>query len=144
MSNAPNTPRIVMDTNVLYAGLRSNKGASFAILDGIWAGKIGLLLSQTVLTEYEEILKFYANALRLTGADIDTILNYLCSVAQHAELNTPWTPNLQDPDDEAFVKLAVAGRADFLVTHSMRHFAPATELGIKTLAPSEFLASIKA
>jgi putative PIN family toxin of toxin-antitoxin system len=132
-----------MDTNVLYAGLRSNSGASFAILDGIWAGQITLLLSQTVLMEYEEILRFYANALRLSGGEIDTILNYLSSVAQHAELNTPWTPVLQDADDEAFVKLAVAGRVDFLVTHNVRHFAPATQLGIKVLAPREILASIK-
>ena len=46
-----------MDTNVLYAGLRSRRGASFQILEALWQRKWTLVLSNTVLTEYEEILR---------------------------------------------------------------------------------------
>jgi putative PIN family toxin of toxin-antitoxin system len=135
-------PRIVIDTNVIYAALRSNRGASFRILEAVWAGKVIILLSQTVLMEYEEILKQYAPSLRLNDADVDTVLDLLCAVCQKFELNTPWSPVLQDPDDEAFVRLSVAGRADGLITHNLRHFAPARSLGINVLAPRQFLASI--
>ena len=132
-----------MDTNVLYAGLRSNTGASYPILDAIWGRRVIPLLSQTVVTEYEEILKFHSSALRLSHADINTILNFLCSIGERVESRGPWAPVLTDPDDEVFVKLAVVGRADCLVTHNLRHFAPATSLGIKLLAPREFLTMIK-
>ena len=50
-------PRAVMDTNVLYAGLRSRRGASFQILEALWQRKWTLVLSNTVLTEYEEIIR---------------------------------------------------------------------------------------
>lgn len=131
-----------MDTNVLYAGLRSQNGASHGILEAIWMGRVTILLSQTVLTEYEEILKQYVSQLNLNFADIDVILNALCGLCQRHELSGPWTPVLQDPDDEAFVKLAVAGRADYLITYNLRHFAPAAALRINLLAPGEFLVTI--
>jgi putative PIN family toxin of toxin-antitoxin system len=131
-----------MDTNVLYAGLRSSSGASHAILELIWARRVIPALSQTTLTEYEEILKLYRTSLGLSVVDIDTILDFLCSVAHVAEFSGPWIPVLSDPDDEAFVKLAIASRAVGLVTHNIRHFEAARPLGINLLAPREFLATI--
>ena len=131
-----------MDTNVVYAGLRSDLGASHQILDKISTGQVAILLSQTVLTEYEEILKRYAPSMGLNLSDIDTTLNFLCSVCERFEMQGPWSPVLDDPDDEAFVKLASFGRADCLVTHNLRHFGPTALLGINVLAPREFLATI--
>ena len=43
--------RAVMDTNVLYAGLRSHEGASFQLLRLLRAGQWTLLLSNTVAIE---------------------------------------------------------------------------------------------
>jgi predicted nucleic acid-binding protein len=79
----------------------------------------------------------------LNVTQLDSILNFLASVAERAELASPWSPLLSDPDDEAFVKLAAAGRADFIVTHNLRHFEAATHSGFKVLAPRQFLATIK-
>lgn len=140
-SNAP--LRIVIDTNILYAGFRSDLGASHAILEAVWAGRVVPLLNQVVITEYEEILKHYAPALGLALGDVDAILNFICMVGERVESSAPWTPVLADPDDEAFVKLAIFGRADCIVTHNLKHFAPVASLGIKLLAPREFLANIK-
>jgi putative PIN family toxin of toxin-antitoxin system len=136
-------PRIVIDTNILYAGLRSRDGASFLILEAVWAHRITPLLSQTVLQEYEEILKYHARTLRLTLSEIDVTLDFLCSVGERFEHSGPWDPILRDADDEAFVKLAVAGRADYLVTHNLRDFSPALALGINLLAPQDLLAIIR-
>ena len=54
-----------------------------------------------------------------------------------------WTPVLDDPDDEAFVHPAVEARADCLVSHDLRHLAPAKQLGVELLAPRDFLAIIR-
>jgi putative PIN family toxin of toxin-antitoxin system len=132
-----------MDTNVLYAGLRSRRGASFEILDGLWQAKWTLVLSNTVLTEYEEVLKREAGPLNLTTERIDRLLDALCASAEQRHPSEVWTPILTDPDDEAFVHLAVAAKADHLVTHNLRHLEPSRRLGINLLAPKDFLAIIR-
>lgn len=135
--------RVVMDTNVLYAGLRSRRGASFAILDALWQGQWTLLLSNTILTEYEEILRRDAAALNLTHERTDCLLDAICSIAERRQVSDVWAPVLPDPDDEAFVQLAVEAGADHLVSHNLGHLAPARKLGVNLLAPREFLAIIR-
>ncbi|MGA2662984.1 MAG: PIN domain-containing protein [Verrucomicrobiota bacterium] len=49
--------RAVVDTNVLVAGLRSITGASHELLARLRAGDWSLVLSNTVLGEYHEILR---------------------------------------------------------------------------------------
>src|SRR6266576_5091291 len=98
--------RAVIDTNVLYAGLRSRQGASFQLLKALWQRKWILVLSNTALTEYEEILKREAVALNLTLGDIDRLLDGLCNLAERCSLSADWHPILNDPADEAFVHLA--------------------------------------
>ncbi len=49
--------RVVLDTTVLVAGLRSRNGASFALLRLLREGRWTLVLSNTALAEYEEVLK---------------------------------------------------------------------------------------
>jgi predicted nucleic acid-binding protein len=51
---------------------------------------------------------------------------------------------LSDPDDEALAHLAVEARADYLVSHNIKHLMPARHLGVKLLAPRDFLAIIRA
>src|SRR5437016_2726410 len=96
-------PRAVMDTNVLYAGLRSRRGASFQILDALWQRNWILLLSNTVLTEYEEIVKREATTLGLTFERIHKTLDALCTLAERRYPSDVWLPVLSDPDDEALV-----------------------------------------
>ena len=132
-----------MDTNFLYAGLRSRQGASFQILDSLWQRRWTLVLSQTVLTEYEEVLKREAATLRLTLEQIEKTLDAICAMAEQCQPSDAWLPVLEDPDDEALVHLAVESRADHLVSYNIRHLAPARKLGVNLLEPREFLAILK-
>jgi predicted nucleic acid-binding protein len=50
-------PLIVIDTNVLVAGLRSNRGWSFQVLSRIGGDAFAHCVSVPLLCEYEEILK---------------------------------------------------------------------------------------
>jgi putative PIN family toxin of toxin-antitoxin system len=136
-------PRAVLDTNVLFAGLRSRRGASFAVLDALWPGKWKLILSNTISTEYEEILKRDPEVVGLSNQRINQLLDGLCAIAERRNLSQLWSPVLDDPDDEAFVHLAVEARADYLISHNLRHLAPARQLGVKLLAPRDFLAIIR-
>jgi putative PIN family toxin of toxin-antitoxin system len=133
-----------MDTNVLYAGLRSRRGASFQILDALWQRKWTLVLSNTVLTEYEEVLKREAAVLNFSAEQIDKLLDALCSLADRRQLSEGWMPVLTDPDDEPLVHLAVEGSADYLVSHNVRHLTPARKLGVTLLEPKAFLAILRA
>jgi putative PIN family toxin of toxin-antitoxin system len=132
-----------MDTNILYAALRSRRGASFQVLDALWRREWTLVLSNTVLTEYEEILKRESAALGLTLERINKLLDALCSLADRRHLSESWLPVLTDPDDESLVHLSVEAQAGRLVTHNIRHLAPARKLGVTVLEPKEFLAILR-
>ena len=143
MSSHVEPPRAVLDTNVFYAGLRSRRGASFQILDSLWQRKWTLVLSNTVLTEYEEVLKREAVALGFSAERIDKLLDALCSVAVRRQVSESWIPVLPDPDDEPLVHLAVEARVDYLVSHNVRHLAPAWKVGVTLLEPKAFLAILR-
>ncbi len=135
--------RVVMDTNVLYAGFRSRQSASYELLDALWQRRWRVILSQTVITEYEEVLRREAVALRLTPERIVLVLDALCSLAERHSTSETWIPVLRDPDDEAFVQLAAESRADGLVSHNLRHLEPARKLGLNLLEPRQFLAMLR-
>jgi predicted nucleic acid-binding protein len=46
---------------------------------------------------------------------------------------------LTDPDDEAFLEVALSGRASALVTGSKRHFPKRAYGEVRILSPAEFL-----
>jgi predicted nucleic acid-binding protein len=101
------------------------------------------LLSNTVLTEYQEILERESQTLNLSRDKIDRLLDALSALAVRHNLSTLWLPVLKNPDDEFLVHLAVEAKADCLVTHNIRHFQPAKRLGINLVAPRDFLAIIR-
>ncbi len=49
--------QVVLDTNVLLAGLRSTRGASFKLLSLLESGKFEVHLSVPLVVEYEEVLQ---------------------------------------------------------------------------------------
>lgn len=125
----------------MYSGLRSRNGASYAILETLDRGKWILVLSNTVLTEYEEVLKRELHTLSISLQSLESFLDALSTAAERHTPSEGWVPVLSDPDDEAFLRLATDARADFIVTHNLSHFAVAQRLafGPKVLAPRDFL-----
>jgi predicted nucleic acid-binding protein len=86
--------RIVLDTNVLYAGLYSSKGASFRVLQAIEKGKFKMVISTTLLFEYEDILKRNQAVLDLSSHEIEKILDYFCMQSEHQKIYFLWRPRL--------------------------------------------------
>jgi putative PIN family toxin of toxin-antitoxin system len=131
--------RIVLDTNVLYAGFYSSKGASFKILEAVAEGKLQIVMSVTLLFEYEDILKRNRVELGLSDMEIERILDYLCMQSLHQEIYFLWRPFLPDPKDDHLLELAVASRTRLIITHNTKDFRGLEKFDIRTMTPKRLL-----
>lgn len=135
---------VVLDTSVLVAGLRSNRGASHQVLRLVGTGRFGIHVSVPLVLEYEEVLKREASGIGLTVPDIEDLLDYICKVAGHHEINFLWRPCLRDPDDDMVLELAVQAGCTSILTHNIRDFAGSEAFGIHAVRPRDFLKKIGA
>ena len=103
---------------------------------------VGTIVSVPLILEYESAAKRISRTLGLRHSDIDDILDYICSVAEHREIFYLWRPFLKDPGDDMVLELAVEAEADYIVTHNIRDFARIELFGISAVTPQEFLRDI--
>ncbi len=144
---------VVLDTNVVLAGLRSSKGASFQLLRLIEVDRIDFLLSVPLVLEYEAVLKRPENlaATRLTLEEVEQVLNALCLVGIENKIHYLWRPRLSDPKDDMVLELAVNGQAEAvngqaeaIVTFNTADFKQAVDqFDIKLLKPGEYLYQLR-
>lgn len=134
--------RIVLDTNVLFAGLYSSKGASFKILSSIEQKKTVIALSPTLLFEYEDVLRRKQSLLGLSIKEIDDILNALCFYGEHHKTHFLWRPILSDPNDDHVLELAIAAGVKMIITHNCKDFDAAKRFGVEARTPKLFLKEI--
>lgn len=135
-------PVVVLDANVLIAGLRSNRGAAFRLLSLIGMGNLEICLSVPVMLEYEEVLLEQLEELCFTECDLRDLLDYLCSVGKHQEVYFLWRPYLRDTKDDLVLEAAVAGNCDAIISYNRRNFAGAEKFGVGILTPEEVLRRI--
>ncbi len=76
-------PQIVIDTNVMVAGLRSRHGYSFQLLSKVGQGYFNINLSVPLVLEYEEVLLKQERDLWVDRQAIENIINYHCHVGMH-------------------------------------------------------------
>jgi putative PIN family toxin of toxin-antitoxin system len=134
--------RAVIDTNVLVAALRSNRGASFRLISEIDSGRFELCVTVPLVLEYEAALARQARSLRLTRRDISDFLDYVCSVAWRQPVFFLWRPQLRDPSDDMALEAAVAGGCRYIVTFNERDFESGRPLPVRLATPQEFLHTI--
>lgn len=138
--------RLVLDTDVVIAAMRSPSGASAYVLDEIDSGKSVLLLSVALTLEYEAVCRRPKHQLAagLSDRGVDDFLNQLVDIAEPVSIGYVWRPLLEDPNDEMVLEAAINGRADALVTFNRRHFGDVPmRFGINLLAPGEVLWRIR-
>lgn len=130
---------VVLDTNVLVAGLRSRRGTSARLLELVGRGQVVINLSVPVVLEYEAVLKRPGMVPAYSAHAIDELVDGLCALATHRALFFLWRPQLSDPADEAILELAVAAGAVPIVTWNERHFRGADRFGVDVLTPLALL-----
>ena len=134
--------RIILDTNVLYAGLYSSKGASFKLLKAIEKDRFKMVISTTLLFEYEDVLKRNQAILGLSSGEIEKLLDYFCLKSEHQKVYFLWRPNLPDPNDDHLLELAVASVTSLIVTYNTKDFEGIIKFGVKTITPKKLLEDI--
>ena len=135
--------KVVIDTNVVVAGLKSRNGASFQVLSRIGTDVFDIGLSVPVLVEYETVLK-RMNLPHVTEHDIEAFLDYFCTVADNRDIFYLWRPYLKDPKDEMILEIAVASQADYIVTFNLRDFSNIAPFGVEAITPQQLLEKIGA
>jgi putative PIN family toxin of toxin-antitoxin system len=128
--------KIVLDTNVLVAGLLSPFGPCGDIVRMVSSGDLTLCCDARILSEYREVLK--RPKFRFAEDGIDALLDFIASRGQMVA-PSPLPKPLPDPDDEPFLEVAIAGRAACLATGNRVHFPGRLRQGVKVLSPREFL-----
>ncbi|MEO0852994.1 MAG: putative toxin-antitoxin system toxin component, PIN family, partial [Cyanobacteria bacterium J06648_11] len=98
----------VIDTNIVYAGLYSSKGASHQVLKAVLAKRVQPVMSVALLFEYEDVLKRSSQQLGIEHDDIDSLLDVICSLCLVQKIHYLWRPFLPDPKDDFVLELAVA------------------------------------
>ena len=135
--------RVVLDSNVLVAALRSRNGASFQLLRLLRASRFEVALSVPLAFQYEAVLVRHAKELGLSKHEAVGLVDYFCQVAHKQEIHFLWRPTLSDPGDEFVLELAVAAGCKVIVTHNTRDFRGAEKFGISVVRPGEFLVLLK-
>jgi putative PIN family toxin of toxin-antitoxin system len=131
--------QIVVDTNVLVAGLRSKLGASYKFLTLLNDQRWQLNISIALIFEYEEVLKRNMKSLGLDQQDVDILLDGVCAIAHHRDIFYLWRPLAPDPNDDFLLELAIEAQADFIITYNRKDLEKATQFGIQVITPKAFL-----
>jgi putative PIN family toxin of toxin-antitoxin system len=135
--------RVVLDSSVLVAALRSRQGASFRLLELLRAGAFEIAISVPLAVEYEAVLARHATRLGLRRSEATTLVDYLCAVGTRQPIYFLWRPTLRDPNDEFVLELAVAADCQHIVTHNIRDFTGAERFGVSVLRPGQFLRQLE-
>jgi putative PIN family toxin of toxin-antitoxin system len=134
--------RVVLDTNVLLVSI-ALRSRYRPIFDALLNGQYILVISNDVLTEYEEILIRKTNV--TIASNILEAIGNLSNVIKQ-EIYVKWDIIEKDRDDNKFVDAAIAGNCDYLVSND-KHFNILKEKGndlVKLINIQEFLEIVEA
>jgi len=134
--------QIVIDTNVILAGLRSPRGASYQVLSLLGRGYFDAHISVPLVLEYESVALRHLDDLPISSGDVNDFLNYVCRVGVAHEIYYIWRPFLSDPDDDMILEVAVASRSAAIVTFNKHDFRGCERFGLRLLTPAELLQEI--
>jgi len=134
--------RLVLDTGIVVAALRSPRGASALLLTRVRLGRHGMILTVPLALEYEAVLSrpHHLEACRLSLDAMRQVVSGLIAIAEPTPVWFSLRPAAYDPGDDLVIEAAVNGRADAIASFDLRHIAkPAARFGIPTLHPIAIL-----
>ncbi len=134
--------RVVLDTNVIYSGLRSRNGASFMVLERLGGSKFQPCISVPLVLEYQQTLLEKISDLALSASEIESVLDYLCLIGHKQRIFYLWRPYVRDSRDDMVLELAVASESKYIVTYNRRDFRGSEHFGICVVSPHQFLTTI--
>jgi putative PIN family toxin of toxin-antitoxin system len=137
--------KLVVDTNVLVAGLRSRTGASNPLLVAGFRRQFVWCCSVPLFYEYEDVLgraEFLLDA-GLSRKQASEFLEDISATVVPVGIDFQWRPQLNDADDEMVLETAINCGAS-IVSHNVRDFGDApARFGLSLLSPAEALRRIR-
>jgi putative PIN family toxin of toxin-antitoxin system len=138
--------KVVLETDVVVAGMRSPGGASAEILRKARQGRVTLLVSVPLAVEYDAVCSETEHRLAagLSEREVEIFLDAVVAMAEPVKTHFLWRPQLRDPGDEMVLEAAVNGQADLLVTFNVRDFGTMpSRFGIEVMIPRDALERIR-
>jgi uncharacterized protein len=132
--------RIVLDTNVLVAGLLSAAGPPGWIVETVLAGELEFALDDRIANEYADVLR--RPEFRFPPDRVNDLLEAIDRFGFHATAVPPCPEPLPDSDDEPFLAVAAA-TASVLVTGNVRHFPARCRGDVLVLTPRQLIDSLR-
>lgn len=138
--------KVVLDTDVVVAAMRSPKGASAELIRMARRQELTLAASVSLMMEYEAVClrdEHWAAA-GLDHRQVMTFLDAIAAFVNPVKVHFLWRPQLRDPADELVLEAAVNADADALISFNIRHFKVAVgKFNFRLALPGDSLRSIR-
>ncbi len=136
-------PRVVLDTNVVLSALIFSQGRLAGFRKAWQVGRIRALISSVTTRELVRALSYPKFKLSSAGQQ-ELLADYLphCT-AIHLPSRAPKIPVCRDPDDRSFLELAMAGKADYLVSGDKDLISLGVVGRCPIVTPARFLDELK-
>jgi predicted nucleic acid-binding protein len=130
--------KVILDTNVVLAALRSADGASHRLLLTIGHVRWQSVVTPAIMYEYEDVCRRCCPT-ELSQVDVTNILDLIYRESHRQIVWFKWRPISPDPGDDAILEAAIAARCDFVVSFNERHLRPVREFGVEVIRPATLL-----
>lgn len=142
MSGMPPGAAVIVDTNVVIAGLLTANDTSpvARILDGMLAAAFPFVLSAALLAEYRTVL-VRPKLRKLHGLNVGEVETILTDLAQNAIVLDPppgTAPPAPDPGDQLLWDL-LAARDDLLLVTGDKRLLEDAVMGVRVFSPQVFV-----
>lgn len=136
-------PRAVLDTNLVLSALVLGGGAASDLRHAWQQGACLPLVSTVTVQELIRVLTY--PKFRLTPAEQHELLADYLPYARTVQIPSPppSVPSCRDAFDVPFLHLAIAGRADMLVSGDNDLLSLAGEFPVASVSLAEFLAELR-
>jgi putative PIN family toxin of toxin-antitoxin system len=133
--------RLVLDTNVIVAAMRSRKGAAARILELALDDQVQLFANLALALEYEEVASRPEHVTASGLGEVGARRFIRSAVGLMLPVDHYWTyrPRLSDPDDEMVLDAAINSNCHHIVTFNGSDFKGAEKFGIEAVTPGEIL-----
>jgi len=138
--------RLVLDTNVIIAALRSPNGAAAEVVRRVLQLDFEAAVTTALLLEYEAVATRpeHLEASGLTANEVMVVIDALAAVMEPVPIRWRLRPTSPDPNDDFVLEAAWNAGATILVTENQRDLGAASAtFGVRTLPPSMLLKELR-
>lgn len=127
---------LVLDTNVFISGIFWS-GPPNQILKAWQHRKIGLIVSQDIIDEYDRVSK--ALSKQYPNIDLSPIIELLAINSKMYSPSILYEQISRDPDDDKFIACALAAKVKFIISGDQDLLTISGYQGIKVVKPNVFV-----